>query len=133
MSTTETPLLTLTETAAAKVKELLAEEPEGEVSVLRVAVQGGGCSGFAYALGFDQQALEDDVVADLYGVKVVVDPFSAPYLDGAIIDLVTVGDEEGFTIENPNAPQSCGCGSSFRADEEGCSSGSGCGGDCGCG
>lgn len=128
MATTETPLLTLTETAAAKVKELLAQEPEGEVGVLRVAVQGGGCSGFEYALGFDERALEDDVVADQHGVQIAVDPFSAPYLDGAVIDLVTVGDEEGFTIENPNAPQSCGCGSSFRSEEEGCASESGCGG-----
>ena len=133
MATTETPLLTLTEIAAAKVKVLMAEEPEGEVGVLRVAVQGGGCSGFEYALGFDERALEDDVVADLHGVTVAIDPFSAPYLDGAVIDLVTVGDEEGFTIENPNAPQSCGCGSSFRAEDESCSSsGSGCGGGCGC-
>ena len=133
MSTTETPLLTLTEKAAAKVRELIAEEPEGEVGVLRVAVQGGGCSGFEYALGFDERALEDDVVADQHGVQIAVDPFSAPYLDGAVIDLVTVGDEEGFSIENPNAPQSCGCGSSFRADEEsGASPGSGCGGGCGC-
>jgi iron-sulfur cluster assembly accessory protein len=129
MATTETPVLTLTETAATKVKELMAEEPEGEVGVLRVAVQGGGCSGFEYALGFDEQALEDDVMAEQHGVQIVVDPFSAPYLDGAIIDLVTLGDEEGFSIENPNAPQSCGCGSSFRADDESCaSSGSGCGG-----
>ena len=129
MATTETPVLTLTETAATKVKELMAEEPEGEVGVLRVAVQGGGCSGFEYALGFDEQALEDDVMAEQHGVQIVVDPFSAPYLDGAIIDLVTLGDEEGFSIENPNAPQSCGCGSSFRADDESCaSSGAGCGG-----
>jgi iron-sulfur cluster assembly accessory protein len=129
MATTETPVLTLTETAATKVKELMAEEPEGEVGVLRVAVQGGGCSGFEYALGFDEQALEGDVTAEQHGVQIVVDPFSAPYLDGAIIDLVTLGDEEGFSIENPNAPQSCGCGSSFRADDESCaSSGSGCGG-----
>ena len=129
MATTETPVLTLPETAATKVKELMAEEPEGEVGVLRVAVQGGGCSGFEYALGFAEQALEDDVMAEQHGVQIVVDPFSAPYLDGAIIDLVTLGDEEGFSIENPNAPQSCGCGSSFRADDESCaSSGSGCGG-----
>ncbi|MGD0273495.1 MAG: iron-sulfur cluster assembly accessory protein [Gaiellaceae bacterium] len=133
MATTETPLLTLTETAAAKVEVLMAEEPEGEVGVLRVAVQGGGCAGLEYALGFDERALEGDVVAEQHGVQIVIDPYSAPYLDGAIIDLVTFGDEEGFSIENPNAPQSCGCGSSFRADEESCSSSaSGCGGSCGC-
>ena len=133
MATTKTPLLTLTETAAAKVKVLMAEEPEGEVGVLRVAVQGGSCSGLEYALGFDERALEGDVVAEQHGVQIVIDPYSAPYLDGAIIDLVTLSDEEGFSIENPNAPQSCGCGSSIRADEESCaSSGSGCGGSCGC-
>ena len=133
MATTKTPLLTLTETAAAKVKVLMAEEPEGEVGVLRVAVQGGSCSGLEYALGFDEQALEGDVVAEQHGVQIVIDPYSAPYLDGAVIDLVTLDDEEGFSIENPNAPQSCGCGSSFRAEDEGCgSAGSGCGDGCSC-
>jgi iron-sulfur cluster assembly accessory protein len=135
MSTNGTQLLTLTESAEAKVKQLMAEEPEGEVGVLRVVVQGGGCSGLDYALGFDREALEGDTVAELHGVSVVVDPFSAPYLDGATIDLVTIEGEEGFTIENPNAPQSCGCGSSFRADEEGADSVHGdcaCGGGCAC-
>jgi len=129
VSTTETPLLALSEKAAAKVRELMAEEPEGEVGVLRVAVQGGGCAGLQYALGFDEQALEGDLVTEQHGVQIVIDPYSAPYLDGAIIDLVTLGEEEGFSIENPNAAQSCGCGSSYRADEESCaSSSSGCGG-----
>ena len=137
MATTKTPLLTLTETAAAKVKVLMAEEPEGEVGVLRVAVQGGGCSGFEYALGFDERALEDDVVADQHGVQIAVDPFSAPYLEGATIDFVSVEGEEGFAIENPKALHSCGCGSSFsgegEGESEGCgSNGSGCGGDCSC-
>jgi iron-sulfur cluster assembly accessory protein len=130
MPKTETPLLTLTESAALKVRKLMAEEPDGEAGVLRVAVQGGSCAGLQYALGFDRQALEGDLVAELHGVRVVVDPFSAPYLEGATIDLVSIEGEEGFTIENPNAPHSCGCGSSFRADDESC--GEGCGGSCGC-
>ncbi len=76
-------LVSLTETAAAKVKELQAGEPKGEADVLRVAVQGGGCSGFEYALGFDRGVQEGDVVVEEHGVTVVVDPFSAPYLRGA--------------------------------------------------
>jgi iron-sulfur cluster assembly accessory protein len=133
MSTTETPLLTLSEKAAAKVKELMAEEPDGDVGVLRVAIQGGSCSGLEYALGFDREALETDVVAEQHGVRVAVDPFSAPYLEGATIDFVSAQGEEGFAIENPKALHSCGCGSSFSGEDEGCDSAdSGCGGGCSC-
>jgi iron-sulfur cluster assembly protein len=136
MSTTETPLLTLTANAAAKVKEFMTEEPESDAGVLRVAIQGGSCSGLEYALGFDREALETDVVAEQHGVRVAVDPFSAPYLEGATIDFVSVDGEEGFAIENPKAlHSSCGCGSSFsgEGESEGCgSNGSGCGGDCSC-
>src|SRR5205085_1331920 len=78
--------VSLTESAAAKIKELQAEEPGGEAGVLRVAVQGGGCSGFEYALGFDRSAQEGDHELESYGVTVVIDPFSAPYLQGAEID-----------------------------------------------
>lgn len=119
MSTTETPLLTLTAKAAAKVKELIAEEPDGDVGVLRVAIQGGSCSGLEYALGFDREALETDVVAEHHGVRVAVDPFSAPYLEGATIDFVSAEGEEGFVIENPKALKTCGCGSSFSGEGEG--------------
>jgi iron-sulfur cluster assembly protein len=134
MSTTETPLLTLSENAAAKIKELMAEEPDGNAAVLRVAIQGGSCSGLEYALGFDQDALETDLVAEQHGVRVAVDPYSAPYLEGATIDFVSVEGEEGFAIENPKALHSCGCGSSFsgEGEGEGCgSNGAGCGGGCG--
>jgi iron-sulfur cluster assembly protein len=109
------------------VKALMAEEPEGEAGVLRVAVRGGGCSGLDYALGFDREALESDLVVTQHGVRVAVDPFSAPYLDGATIDFVEISGEEGFTIDNPKAPYSCGCGSSFRSEDEGCEPGCGCG------
>ena len=79
---TET-LLDLTPLAAEKVKELMAEEPDADTLVLRVAIQGGGCSGFQYGLGFDSGAAEGDHELMLEGVRVVVDPFSAPYLQGA--------------------------------------------------
>ena len=120
MATTEreTSVITLTEAAAAKIKELQAEEPEGDVTVLRVAVQGGGCSGFEYALGFDRGAQEGDHELDLHGVRVVVDPFSAPYLQGANIDFLNGLQESGFKIDNPNVSSACGCGHSFQVDEE---------------
>ena len=110
-------LITLTPVAAAKVKELLAEETDGEEMVLRVAIQGGGCSGFQYGLGFDTAAAEGDLELELEGVPVVVDPFSVPYLRGATIDYLTGLQESGFKIENPNAVSSCGCGHSFQVDE----------------
>ncbi len=129
-----TPTLTLTETAAAKIRELLAEEPESEVSVLRVAVQGGGCSGFQYALGFDRGPQEGDHELTLHGVDIVVDPYSAPYLRDASIDFLNGLQESGFKIDNPNASSACGCGHSFQVEEgeelpEGTSAG-GCGSGC---
>jgi iron-sulfur cluster assembly protein len=111
-----TALVSLTPTAAAKVKELMAEEPE-DALVLRVAIQGGGCSGFQYGLGFDTAAAEGDEILDLEGVRVVVDPFSAPYLQGATIDFMNGLQESGFKIDNPNASSSCGCGHSFQVEE----------------
>ena len=111
-------LVVLTESAAAKIKGLMAEEAEGEATVLRVAVQGGGCSGFEYALGFDRGAQEGDHELDLHGVRVVVDPYSAPYLQGASIDFLDGLQESGFKIENPNVSSACGCGHSFQVDDE---------------
>jgi iron-sulfur cluster assembly protein len=130
---TET-MLTLTPLAAEKVRELMAEEPDGDTLVLRVAIQGGGCSGFQYGLGFDTQPAEGDHALELEGVSVVVDPFSAPYLQGATIDYLNGLQESGFKIENPNAVSSCGCGHSFQVEEgeelpEGTSVG-GCGSGC---
>jgi iron-sulfur cluster assembly accessory protein len=127
-------LVTLTESAATKVKELMAAEPEGEATVLRVAVQGGGCSGFEYALGFDSGAQEGDHQIDAFGVPVVVDPFSAPYLQGTEIDFLD-GLQGGFAINNPNVSSACGCGHSFQVEEgaegEMPSAGAGCGSGCG--
>ena len=110
-----TPLLSVTPAAAEKIKQLMAEETD--VSVLRVAIQGGGCSGFQYGLGFDRGAVEGDVEFEAFGVPVVVDPFSAPYLAGAEVDYVDSIQQSGFAINNPNAVSSCGCGHSFQVDE----------------
>ena len=110
-----TPLLSVTEAAAAKIKQLMAEETD--VSVLRVAIQGGGCSGFQYGLGFDRGPVEGDHELEAHGVPVVVDPFSAPYLRGAEIDYVDTIQASGFAINNPNAVSSCGCGHSFQVDD----------------
>jgi iron-sulfur cluster assembly accessory protein len=127
-------LVTLTESAATKVKELMAEEPAGEATVLRIAVQGGGCSGFEYALGFDSGAQEGDHQIDAFGVPVVVDPLSAPYLQGTEIDFLD-GLQGGFAINNPNVSSACGCGHSFQVEEgaegEMPSEGAGCGSGCG--
>jgi len=112
-------LLTITPTAAAKIRALMEEEPDGGTMVLRVAIQGGGCSGFQYGLGFDTQAADGDRELVLEGVKVVVDPFSVPYLQGATIDYLNGLQESGFKIDNPNASSSCGCGHSFQVEEGG--------------
>ena len=128
---TTAPLLSLTEAAAVKIKQLLAEE--SDVEVLRIAIQGGGCSGFQYGLGFDTAAAEGDHSFELHGVTVVVDPFSAPYLQGAEVDYVDSIQAAGFAVNNPNAVASCGCGHSFQVAEgeepEG-SAGAGCGSGC---
>jgi iron-sulfur cluster assembly protein len=131
MATVEpTTLISLTEPAAAKIKGLMAEEPAGEAEVLRIAVQGGGCSGFQYALGFDRGAQDGDHELSSQGISVVVDPFSAPYLAGTEIDWVE-GLQAGFAINNPNVSGSCGCGHSFQV-EEGADPGDapGCGSGC---
>jgi iron-sulfur cluster assembly protein len=113
----ETTVVTLTAGAATKVSKLMAEEPAGEAEVLRIAIQGGGCSGFEYALGFDRGAQSGDHELEFHGVKVVVDPFSAPYLQGSTIDFLEGLQESGFKIENPNVTAACGCGHSFQVEE----------------
>jgi iron-sulfur cluster assembly protein len=128
---TATPLLSITEAAATKIKQLLAEETE--VEVLRIAIQGGGCSGFQYGLGFDTGAAEGDFAFEQHGVTVVVDPFSAPYLRGAEVDYVDSIQAAGFAVNNPNAVASCGCGHSFQVADEDApegSAGAGCGSGC---
>src|SRR6476469_5681438 len=113
----ETTVVTLTEGAAQKVSRLMAEEPAGEAEVLRVAIQGGGCSGCEYALGFDRGAQAGDHELEFHGVRVVVDPFSAPYLQGSTIDFLEGLQGSGFKIDNPTAASACGCGSSFQVAE----------------
>ncbi len=122
-----TPLLTITEKAADKVREFMAAE-EG-VGVLRIAVEGGGCSGFQYALGFDEGPQDGDAVIEMHGVRLVVDPFSLPYLKGADVDFTDGLSGTGFKLDNPNVVAGCGCGSSFSAkdDVEGEIADSGCG------
>src|SRR5947209_15398807 len=134
MEITERPvtLVSLTESAAEKIKQLMADEPEGEAAVLRIAVQGGGCSGFEYALGFDSGAQEGDHELESQGVTLVVDPFSAPYLAGAEIDYLEAIQESGFKINNPNVVSACGCGHSFQVEEggEAPEGAAGCGSGC---
>ena len=104
----------LTDSAATKVKELIArEENPGEIA-LRIAVQPGGCSGMRYALFFDDRQLDGDKTADVSGVPVRVDKMSAPYLRGTRIDWVDSLQGAGFSIDNPNAQNTCACGDSFH-------------------
>ena len=109
-TTTSTPLVVVTEAAAEEVKKLLANEPDK--SGLRLEVRGGGCSGMSYGLSFDNPQEKDHVV-EQSGVKVFVDPKSAIYLKGTMLDFQGGLDGRGFTIKNPQAKGSCGCGQSF--------------------
>lgn len=110
---TETDGIVLTEAAAAKVQDLVSQQPE-ESLVLRISVAPGGCSGLRYQLSLDERELEGDVTKLWYGVSVVTDRMSAPYLSGATIDFVDTIEAQGFTIDNPNAQGSCACGDSFH-------------------
>lgn len=105
--------VTLTEAAAAKAKGLLERDGSPDM-VLRIAVQPGGCSGLRYELFFDDRALDGDATVEYGGVRLAVDRMSKPYLDGAVIDFVDTIEKQGFTIDNPNAQNSCACGDSFH-------------------
>ncbi len=106
-------MITLTDSASTKVRELLAQEGD-ESLALRVAVRPGGCSGFSYEMFFDSEMAVDDLQTTFApGVKVVVDPSSAQLLDGATLDYKDGLQQAGFAIDNPNATRSCGCGQSF--------------------
>jgi iron-sulfur cluster assembly accessory protein len=106
-------MIGLTESAAGKVKELVEQEGQADVA-LRVAVQPGGCSGLRYAMYLDDQITEKDSMAEAFGVKLVVDKMSAPYVSEATIDFVDSLEQSGFTIDNPAAQSSCACGNSFH-------------------
>jgi iron-sulfur cluster assembly accessory protein len=105
-------VITLTESAAKKVKELVEAEGNSELA-LRVAVRPGGCSGFSYEMFFDSEFAADDQKADYGGVKVVVDSASLQFLNGASLDYKEGLMGAGFTVNNPNTTRSCGCGQSF--------------------
>jgi len=105
-------MITLTDSAATKVRQLIEAEGEDGLA-LRVAVRPGGCSGFAYEMFFDTDIAGDDLTTEQDGVKVVVDPSSAQLLTGAELDYKDGLDKSGFEITNPNAQRTCGCGQSF--------------------
>ncbi|MFB9860347.1 HesB/IscA family protein [Salinicoccus siamensis] len=108
--------ITLTESAAYEVKDML-EQNDMEDGYLRFKVQGGGCTGLTYGMGAETEQTDKDEVYEFYGVKVLVDKYDIPVIDGTVIDFKQSLMGGGFTIENPNATLSCGCGSSFRTKE----------------
>ncbi len=109
----EQQIVTITEAAAFQIKDMMKQNEE-EGANLRVAVHGGGCSGLSYGMGFTPDVEETDLELDQYGIHIVVAKESVPILNGTIVDYKESLMGGGFTIENPNAIASCGCGSSFR-------------------
>jgi iron-sulfur cluster assembly accessory protein len=103
--------LAVTERAARRINTILAKEPEG--SMLRLSVNGGGCSGFQYDFGFDTAPASDDLVIEKDGARVLVDAVSLPFVAGSVLDFVDDLMGQSFRVENPNAKASCGCGTSF--------------------
>src|SRR5436190_2861674 len=112
-------MITLTDKGTEKVREFLGtQNSQTDVAGLRVGVRGGGCSGFQYALAFDEER-DGDTVFESQGIKLLVDGSSLPYVKGAEVDYVEGLQGAGFQVNNPNVIAACGCGSSFRvADEE---------------
>lgn len=111
-------MITLTDKGTEKVREFLAsQEAVASTAGLRVGVRGGGCSGFQYALAFDEQR-DGDSVFEYQGIRLLVDHPSLPYVNGSVIDFVDGLQGAGFKVENPNVIAACGCGSSFRVAEE---------------
>ncbi len=107
-------VVSVTENAANEIKSVIAKEKENAGKFLRVYVESGGCSGLQYGMVFDEKRA-DDLASDFHGVSVLVDPFSANYLRGSVVDFSDELTGGGFKITNPNAKQSCGCGKSFEA------------------
>ncbi|AWM87453.1 iron-sulfur cluster insertion protein ErpA [Microvirga sp. 17 mud 1-3] len=103
--------ITLTPRAARRINEIMATEPAG--SMLRISVNGGGCSGFQYAFDVETTRQEDDLLVERDGASVLVDQVSIQYMDGSVIDFVDDLIGQSFKIENPHATASCGCGTSF--------------------
>jgi len=114
MSTTQAAQLNLTPSALAKVREFIAaEQMPADTVGLRIGVLPGGCSGFKYEMSIDEAPAGDDIVLDIEGVRVFVDPFSVQHITGVKIDYVSTMQSAGFAFENPNATGGCGCGTSF--------------------
>lgn len=107
-------MVTITEKAGVKVKEIMESENKTGYG-LRVYVTGGGCSGFQYGMSFEEKASDDDSIIEMHGVKLFVDPYSAPMLSGTEVDYLDSLQGAGFSIKNPNAKSTCGCGQSFSA------------------
>lgn len=122
----ETTLVTLTQTAADKLLTIMNEKGMRDSHALRVFVSGGGCSGMQYGMSFEDTPRAVDTLFEQRGLRVVIDPRSLPYLEGANIDYVDSLMGGGFHIENPNAVSSCGCGHSFRSKEDGDAEGGSC-------
>jgi iron-sulfur cluster assembly protein len=107
--------ITLTERAASEVKRVMTEQSVPESAVLRVGVQGGGCSGFSYSLGFDTETSEQrDRVTEIHGIRLAMEKKFDPYLDGTVLDFYDGLERRGFVFNNPNVVKTCGCGSSFQ-------------------
>lgn len=117
MSEAPEAAITLSEIAAEKIAELVGDSPEAERQALRVAVRGGGCSGFQYALAFDEKT-EEDHVFEHRGVSVIVDKTSMQFVFGSEVDYVEGLTGAGFQVNNPNVVAACGCGSSFQVKDE---------------
>ena len=112
VETSDLMSITFTDNAANKVKQLIEEEQKKTLK-LRVYVTGGGCSGFQYGFSFDETANDDDTFINNLGVDLVVDSMSYPYLIGSVVDYQEGLEGSRFTVDNPNATTTCGCGSSF--------------------
>ncbi|WZO97779.1 iron-sulfur cluster assembly accessory protein [Isosphaeraceae bacterium EP7] len=106
--------VSLSEKAATEVKKIIEEQNLPEGTVLRIGVQGGGCSGFAYSLNFDTETTDKDRIAEFHGVRMAVEKKYDPYLDGTVVDFYDGLEKRGFVFNNPNVVKSCGCGSSFQ-------------------
>jgi len=125
----EAPILTMTATAADKVRALLSERNLPNHG-LRVFVQGGGCSGLSYGMAFEENIYPQDNIVETDGIRLIIDPTSLMYMQGSEIDFVDSLMGGGFAINNPNAISSCGCGHSFRTGDDAAAD---AGGGCGCG
>ncbi|MFB6283925.1 MAG: iron-sulfur cluster insertion protein ErpA [Halobacteria archaeon] len=113
MESKQNKLLTLTDTAAEKAREII-ESKDLEGYGIRIYIQQGGCSGYSYGMQFDDDVSDDDHLIELKGVKLIVDEHSAEYLEGSEVDYVESLQSTGFDINNPNAKSTCGCGESFK-------------------